>query len=584
MTHHISTLIGMAAAMSVLSAGHAEVYRVVAEGSPGGDGLSWATAFDDLHAALAAAGPGDEVWVASGTYVPSTTDSTVSFVVPSGIGLYGGFAGTETARSQRDPDANVTVLSGDVDGDDNFIGSQWALVFGDHGNSGHVLDATGVDASTVIDGFTVSQGWIGPAGTGATNPLLWGSGLYMPSGSATVRNCRFWSNRAAFGPGAGAYVYGGNPVFENCRFEYNSNHIADGGGLFTGGNGSPIVRDTLFAYNTITFDNIDNAGGGWYNDSTGVALVERCRFISNSVIPFYIYDGVGYGGGFFSFSGGCDVRDCEFIDNRASIGGGMITWAGSTITNSLFAGNWAPEQPGSGGIDQGGVGGGLAAFSFAAISVVTTNCTITANRTDGEGGGAVGIGNGLLDLRNCIIYGNTTTHPEFAGYSRAEVAGFFDLTRCDVHGIFGPPAVGEDLPDPGAYPTEIDADPLFVDPAGGDYRLSAGSPVIDAGYNDLVPAWATTDLDGNQRLADDPATPDTGIGNPPVDLGAYEFGSAAPCPADLAEPFGVLDLADIGAFVSGFTAQDPIADINSDGVFDLVDINLFITSFLAGCP
>ncbi len=581
-----STILKSAVAVVALQAvqARAEVYRVVAEGSPGGDGLSWATAFDDLHAALAAAGPGDEVWVASGTYVPSTTDSTVSFVLPSGVGLYGGFAGTETARSQRDPDTNITTLSGDVGGDDTFNGTAWTLVYGDLGNSGHVLDATGVDASTVIDGFTISQGGIGPPGTFATDPLLWGSGLYMPGGSATVRRCRFLSNRAAFGPGAGAYVYNGSPVFENCRFEYNACHIADGGGLFTAGSGAPVVRDTLFAYNWITFDNIDNAGAGWYNDASGVALVERCRFIGNSVLPFFIYGGVGYGGGLFSFLGGCDVRDCEFINNRAPIGGGMITWADSTISNSLFAGNWAPEQPDVDGFDQGGIGGGLAIFSFAQRSVVATNCTITANRTDGEGGGAVGVANGLLDMRNCIIYGNTTTHPEFAGYSRAEIAGFFELTRCDVRGIFGPPAVGEDIPDPGTYPTEIDADPLFVDPAGGDYRLSAGSPAIDAGYNNLVPAWAGNDLDGNQRFADDPATPDTGIGFPAVDLGAYEFGSAAPCPADLAEPFGVLDLADIGAFVAGFTAGDPVADLDGNGVLDLADINLFIASFLAGCP
>jgi hypothetical protein len=59
----------------------------------------------------------------------------------------------------------------------------------------------------------------------------------------------------------------------------------------------------------------------------------------------------------------------------------------------------------------------------------------------------------------------------------------------------------------------------------------------------------------------------------------------APCPADLAAPFGVLDLADIGAFTGGFTAQDPIADLADPiGVFDLADISVFVGSFLAGCP
>ena len=54
--------------------------------------------------------------------------------------------------------------------------------------------------------------------------------------------------------------------------------------------------------------------------------------------------------------------------------------------------------------------------------------------------------------------------------------------------------------------------------------------------------------------------------------------------ADLAAPFGLLDLADISAFTIGFVAMDPIADLNPDGLFDLSDVNFFVMSFLAGCP
>jgi hypothetical protein len=53
--------------------------------------------------------------------------------------------------------------------------------------------------------------------------------------------------------------------------------------------------------------------------------------------------------------------------------------------------------------------------------------------------------------------------------------------------------------------------------------------------------------------------------------------------ADLAAPFGVLDLADVGAFVQGFTAQNSIADLTGDGVYDLEDIAAFVTGFNAGC-
>lgn len=57
------------------------------------------------------------------------------------------------------------------------------------------------------------------------------------------------------------------------------------------------------------------------------------------------------------------------------------------------------------------------------------------------------------------------------------------------------------------------------------------------------------------------------------------------CPADLAAPFGILDLSDINAFIGGFVAQDPIADVAAPfGVFDLADIGSFIAAFQAGCP
>ena len=60
---------------------------------------------------------------------------------------------------------------------------------------------------------------------------------------------------------------------------------------------------------------------------------------------------------------------------------------------------------------------------------------------------------------------------------------------------------------------------------------------------------------------------------------------AAPCPADLAAPFGILDLADISAFTAGFLAEQPLADLAEPiGVFDLTDISAFVNSFLAGCP
>jgi hypothetical protein len=69
-------------------------------------------------------------------------------------------------------------------------------------------------------------------------------------------------------------------------------------------------------------------------------------------------------------------------------------------------------------------------------------------------------------------------------------------------------------------------DPRFIDVTGDDFRIGPDSTAIDAGDNDYLPAGITTDLAGEPRPVDDPATPDTGEGRGDdrvVDVGAYEF-------------------------------------------------------------
>ncbi len=117
---------------------------------------------------------------------------------------------------------------------------------------------------------------------------------------------------------------------------------------------------------------------------------------------------------------------------------------------------------------------------------------------------------GSPTVTNCILWND----------SPDEIFGSATAAYSNVQGSF--PGTGN-----------IDADPLFVDPNNGDLRLSAGSPCIDAANNIAVPAGITTDLDGNPRFVDDPDTPDTGNGDPPiVDMGAYEFQGASLCPWD----------------------------------------------------
>lgn len=73
-------------------------------------GTSWEDAFTDLQDALAIASVGDQIWVAEGTYPPTPgTEWAATFHLVNGVGVYGGFDGTESHRGGRDWDVHETV-------------------------------------------------------------------------------------------------------------------------------------------------------------------------------------------------------------------------------------------------------------------------------------------------------------------------------------------------------------------------------------------------------------------------------------------------------------------------------------------
>ncbi|MHC4575512.1 MAG: S8 family serine peptidase, partial [Planctomycetota bacterium] len=112
------------------------------------NGISWTHAYTDLQSALARAakGCGSQIWVAAGTYKPTTDtqDSTATFQIPDGVALCGGFPNTgDPTWEDRDWVNNETILTGDVDGDDN------PDVY-------NVVTASDVSGTT-IDGFTLTK-------------------------------------------------------------------------------------------------------------------------------------------------------------------------------------------------------------------------------------------------------------------------------------------------------------------------------------------------------------------------------------------------------------------------------------------
>ena len=95
------------------------VIYVDAAAAPGGNGLTWATAFNSLQGALSAVGSGTcvrNIWMAAGTYYPTTGgDTSARFNLPAGAAIYGGFLSGQTNLVQRNWQANpTTILSGDL--------------------------------------------------------------------------------------------------------------------------------------------------------------------------------------------------------------------------------------------------------------------------------------------------------------------------------------------------------------------------------------------------------------------------------------------------------------------------------------
>jgi hypothetical protein len=121
------------------------VYYVDASSS-GGDGLSWANAFDDLQDALTVAQDGDEIRAAQGVYKPHASNVNVSFVLVDEVVHIGGFAGLAgNDPDEWDPDVYVTILSGDLADDDGDECAQCHnLCENKNDNSRHVVDASAV--------------------------------------------------------------------------------------------------------------------------------------------------------------------------------------------------------------------------------------------------------------------------------------------------------------------------------------------------------------------------------------------------------------------------------------------------------
>ena len=512
------------------------------------NGSSWENAFDSLEDALVVAFD-DQIWIAEGTYTPDSTDRSASFASRSGARLYGGFAGTESSKDERDPNLarNITVLSGDInvpdDPDDNCY---------------HVMRGA---ENMVLDRLTIS------GGNASENPMLsidgkGGGLLFSPpfsSYTAAVNDCTFTGNRGV--SGAAIYTLQTKLLVTNCTFIQNV--IADGSiNTFLS---ELTINDCAFTDN----ESREFSCGVFSQQSQ--LLINRCRFDKNR--------GSILGGGICLTTSSAGVSDCYFNENEATSDGGAVFAHDSDVTlvNNVFTANTAGSSGGAvclwdcspeilnctfGENQTGGNGGGLycdqgsspevancvfvgnaadgdggGVFNEDDNSIVLTNCTLSRNHAQGYGGGIFNGDTSDSTLTNCVFRGNTdSVGGGESAQIYAEAPGMTTVNYSCIEGWSGAFAGAGNTGD----------DPQFVDPQGPDgiagttddnLRLSADSNCIDAGDNAAVPIDVTdldgdddtdeqvpVDLDDYRRFVDCTSADDIGAGESPlVDMGAYEW-------------------------------------------------------------
>ncbi|AKE63695.1 Alkaline phosphatase [Microcystis aeruginosa NIES-2549] len=383
------------------------IIYVNAAATGGNSGTSWTNAFTDLQAALNAAPLlGDEIWVAAGTYKPTTTtDRTATFTLKNQVKVYGGFAGTETTLEQRNVTNNVTTLSGDIGGTTNA-----------QDNVYHVVTASFTNNTTVLDGFTIAAGNANGTGTDQNN----GGGIFINDGTPVLSNLIFDNNNASANGGGLFNTGASNPTLTNVTFR--NNNAANGGGIFNTGSSNPTLTNATF-----TSNNASSQGGAIYNNSSNPTL-NTATFTNNTA--------TNSGGAIFNTSSNPTLNNVTFTNNRttASSGGGGALYNGSSSNPTLNQVSFQQNSSANGGAifntssspiltdvtfgsnsaTNGGAISNNSSYTAGGTNFHLTRVTFTNNSASFQGG-AIFNASSNPRMTNITFTGNTTTDPANGG-------------------------------------------------------------------------------------------------------------------------------------------------------------------------
>jgi len=482
-----SAVIAFVVLPSVLQA--ATVIFVDRSASGLADGSSWVDAFTDLQPAIAAAeistDPATQIWITAGKYTPAAVggNRSASFSLVNGVAILGGFSGGETTAAQRDPVVNVTILSGDLNGDDGpgFVNNS--------DNSYHVLVATGTDATAILDGVTISGGNANGTGDDELGGGLIGFGVNASLSRLVVKN-----NFAAFQGGGMQLKAGSNPTITDSAF--SGNMVLDNGGAVYNGSSSPT-----FSRCTFTANSAGKYAGAMCNRDLSNVTLEQCTFSDN--LAATITDGVGGGGAVVNAASSPSIVNCTFERNRAikGKGGAMVNEFGfnpalgpgnPTITGCTFNENFAGKTGGvlyntdgsspslidctltnNTALEKGG-----AIYNAIGSTPSLVNCSLMSNSTLGLGG-AIYNNASSPSLTDCQLVGNRVTGTEPIGFSAPGGGAIYNVANS--HGAFER-CVFQDgsAPSGGAVYIKFDCNPAFI---GCTFRNNvATGPDVGVGF------------------------------------------------------------------------------------------------------